>query len=281
MMKSIKLNNGVEMPLLGYGVFQVKPNEAERCVLDAIKTGYRLIDTAQAYFNEEGVGEAIAKCGVDRSELFITTKVWVSNSGEKKAYDSILESLRKLKTDYIDLLLIHQPFGDYYGTYRAMEQALKEGRVRAIGVSNFRPDRWIDLVKHVDVKPSVIQLQTNVFSQQQEMRKLIANTDTKLMAWAPMAEGQNNFFVHPLMTTIGQKYGKSAAQVGLRFLTQQDIIAIPKSTHVERMQQNLESMDFKLSTDDIDEIKKLNQTDGGNINFTDPQFVNYILTAFG
>jgi diketogulonate reductase-like aldo/keto reductase len=277
-MEKVILNNGIEMPVMGYGVFQVRPSEAERCVSDAIKSGYRLIDTAQAYCNEEGVGNAISKCGIDRKEFFLVTKVWISNAGEEKAYQSILESLRKLKTDYIDLLLIHQAFGDYYGSWRAMERALKEGKVRAIGLSNFRPDRWIDFIQHVNVKPAVIQLETNVFSQQNEMRELIKVTDTKLMAWAPMAEGRNNFFHQETLTAIGAKYGKSAAQVGLRFLTQQGIIAIPKSTHMERMQQNMESMDFTLSQADIDEIKTLNKEDGGTVRFNDPQFVNYILS---
>lgn len=279
-MTTIQLNNGITMPLLGYGVYQVSPDEAERCVLDAIKVGYRLIDTAQAYFNEEGVGQAISKCGVDRKGLFITTKVWISNLGEERAYASILESLRKLQTDYIDLLLIHQPYGDYYGTYRAMERALKEGKVRAIGVSNFRPDRWLGLIKHVEVKPAVNQLQANVFAQQEEMQALMAATDTKLMAWAPLGQGSNNFFSHPVLTAIGEKHGKSAAQVGLRFLTQQGIIAIPKSVRIERMQQNLNSMDFDLSPTEMDEIKQLNQADGGTVDFTDPKFVNFILTAF-
>lgn len=269
------------MPLLGYGVFQVELKECERCVSDAISEGYRLIDTAQAYYNEEGVGEAINKSTVKREDLFITTKVWISNASEKKAETSIDESLRKLKTEYIDLLLIHQPFGDYYGTYRAMEKALRTGKARAIGVSNFRPDRFIDLVKHVEIIPMVNQLETNVFSQQREMRELMSRSDTKLMAWAPMAEGQHNFFRHELLSAIGANYGKSAAQVGLRFLTQQGVVAIPKSTHLNRMKQNLNSMDFSLSTDELKIIEKLNLQDGGNVKFTDPQFVDFILTNFG
>lgn len=280
-METIKLNNGVQMPLLGYGVFQVSPEECERSVTDAIQTGYRLIDTAQAYYNEEGVGTAISKSGVNRQDLFITTKVWISNSGEKKAATSIDESLRKLRTDYIDLLLIHQPFGNYYGTYRAMEAALKAGKVRAIGVSNFRPDRFIDLVKHIDVMPAVNQLEANVFSQQNEMQEILKSSDTKLMAWAPMAEGQNNFFNHEVLSDIGSRYGKSAAQVGLRFLVQQGIIAIPKSTRVERMRQNIDVFDFALNGEDMEALKQLNIKDGGNVNFTDPQFVNYLLTNFG
>lgn len=280
-METIKLNNGVEMPLLGYGVFQISPEECERSVTDAIQTGYRLIDTAQAYYNEEGVGAAISKTDVNRHDLFITTKVWISNSGEKKATASIDESLRKFRTDYIDLLLIHQPFGDYYGTYRAMETALSAGKVRAIGVSNFRPDRFIDLVKHVDVMPTVNQLETNVFSQQNEMQEMLKATDTKLMAWGPMAEGGHNFFNHEVLSDIGSHYGKSAAQVGLRFLVQQGIIAIPKSLRVERMRQNIDVFDFTLNGEDMEAIKQLNIKDDGNVNFTDPQFVNYLLTNFG
>lgn len=279
-METITLNNGVTMPLLGYGVFQVSPDECERCVSDALRTGYRLIDTAQAYFNEEGVGRAIAKSGIDRHDLFITTKVWISNSGDKKAAASIDESLRKLKTDYIDLLLIHQPFGDYYGTYRAMEHALADGKAKAIGVSNFRPDRFIDLIKHVDVMPAVNQLETNVFSQQTEMRAIMDATGTRLMAWSPLAQGINNLFHHELLTKIGNRYGKSASQVALRFLTQQGIVAIPKSTHTDRMGANLDSFGFNLTDEEMNAIRALNSADAGHVDFTDPKFVNFILTAF-
>lgn len=279
-METITLNNGVTMPLLGYGVFQVSPDECERCVSDALRTGYRLIDTAQAYFNEEGVGNAITKSGIDRHDLFITTKVWISNSGDKKAAASIDESLRKLRTDYIDLLLIHQPFGDYYGTYRALERAVADGKVRAIGVSNFRPDRFIDLIKHVDVMPAVNQLETNVFSQQTEMRAIMDATGTRLMAWSPLAQGVNNLFHHELLTKIGNRYGKSASQVALRFLTQQGIVAIPKSTHTDRMAANLDSFGFNLTDEEMDAIRALNSADAGHVDFTDPKFVNFILTAF-
>lgn len=279
-METITLNNGVTMPLLGCGVFQVSPDECERCVSDALRNGYRLIDTAQAYFNEEGVGNAIAKSGIDRHDFFITTKVWISNSGDKKAAASIDESLRKLRTDYIDLLLIHQPFGDYYGTYRAMERALADGKVRAIGVSNFRPDRFIDLIKHVDVMPAVNQLETNVFSQQTGMRAIMDATGTRLMAWSPLAQGVNNLFHHELLTKIGKRYGKSASQVALRFLTQQDIVAIPKSTHTDRMAANLDSFGFNLTDEEMDAIRALNSADAGHVDFTDPKFVNFILTAF-
>ena len=278
-MEYITLNNGVRMPLLGYGVFQVSPAECERCVSVALSVGYRLIDTAQAYMNEEGVGAAMAKSGIDRAEIFLTTKVWISNAGERRAAASIDVSLKKLRTDYIDLLLIHQPFGDYYGTYRAMESALAAGKVRAIGVSNFRPDRFIDLTQNVLVKPAVNQLEVNVFSQQNESREVHKETDTRLMAWAPLAEGAHDFFRHPVLTEIGARYGKSAAQVGLRFLVQQGIVAIPKSSKIERMRQNLDVFDFTLSCDDMKTLQGLNETDGGTVPFTSKEFTRSI-TSF-
>ena len=276
-METIKLNNGIEMPLLGYGVFQVSPAECERCVSDALSVGYRLIDTAQAYQNEEGVGNAIVKSGIPRKEIFLTTKVWISNSGERKAAESIDRSLRRLRTGYIDLLLIHQAFGDYYGTYRAMEAALKAGKVRAIGVSNFRQDRFIDLTLNVDVMPAVNQLETNVFSQQNRMRGIHKEHGTALMAWAPLAEGAHDFFRHEVLSSIGEKYGKSAAQTGLRFLVQQGIIAIPKSTKIERMRQNIDVFDFCLSPSDMEKLKALNETDCGTVDFTSEAFVERIL----
>jgi len=213
-METIKLNNGVEMPLLGYGVFQVSPEETERCVTDAISVGYRLIDTAQAYYNEEGVGNAIAKSNVPRNELFLTTKVWITNAGEEKASASIDESLRKLRTDYIDLLLIHQPFGDYYGTYRAMEKALKAGKVRAIGVSNFYPDRLVDIAENMDVKPAVDQLQTNVFRQQWEAEQEAKKYGTRIMAWGPIAQGNQDLYNNETILSMASKYGKSSCAGG-------------------------------------------------------------------
>lgn len=280
-METIKLSNGVEMPVLGYGVFQVSPEECERCVSDAISVGYRLIDTAQAYFNEEGVGNAIVKSGVPRNELFITTKVWISNTGEKKAALSIDESLRKLRTDYIDLLLIHQAFGDYYGTYRAMEKALEQGKVRAIGVSNFQAGRFVDLALKANVKPMVNQLETNVFSQQNEILPWLAEFGTMQMAWAPLGQGRNNLFAHPVLTEIGNQYGKTPAQVALRWLTQRGIVAIPKSTHRERMAQNLDIFDFSLTPVDIQRIAEMNQTDDGTVNFNDPNFIKYLIETYG
>lgn len=256
-MNTITLNNGVKMPQLGYGVYQVNPSECERCVLDAISTGYRLIDTAQAYHNEEGVGQAIKKCGVPREELFIVTKIWISNAGEEKAYASILESLSKLQTEYIDLMLIHQPFGDYYGTYRAMERAYREGKLRAIGVSNFYPDRFIDLQAHVDIKPMVNQLETHVFNQQQEAQKFMEKYGCQIMSWGPFAEGLNDFFHNEVLTEIGKAHGKTLAQTALRYLIQRGVVIIPKSTHKERMAENIDVFDFTLSDEEMQRIAAL------------------------
>ena len=256
-MNTITLNNGVKMPHMGYGVYQVSPAECERCVLDAISMGYRLIDTAQAYHNEEGVGNAIMKCGVPREELFIVTKIWISNAGEEKAYNSILESLKKLKSDYIDLLLIHQPFGDYYGSYRAMERAYREGKVRAIGVSNFYPDRFIDLQEHVEIKPMVNQVETHVFNQQVEAQKYMEKYGCHIMSWGPFAEGLNDFFHNEVLAEIGKVHGKTLAQTALRFLIQRGVIIIPKSTHKERMQENISIFDFELTDAEMERISAL------------------------
>ena len=256
-METVKLNNGVEMPVLGYGVYQVTPEECERCVKDAIDTGYRLIDTAQAYFNEQEVGNAIKQSGVKREDLFLVTKVWISNAGEEKAAASINESLRKLQTDYVDLLLIHQPFGDYYGTYRAMEKAYKAGKTRAIGVSNFYPDRFIDLSHFCEVQPAINQVETHVFQQQKQAREIMKKYNTQIMAWGPFAEGKNNMFKNETLVSIGEKYGKSSAQVALRFLTQEGIIVIPKSVKKERMERNMNIFDFKLNNEEIEHIRRL------------------------
>ena len=275
-MKTIKLNNGVEMPVLGYGVFLVNSEECERCALDAIEVGYRLIDTAQAYYNEDGVGRAIEKCGVPRNELFITTKVWISNAGEEKAFRSIGESLRKLKTDYIDLLLIHQPFGDYYGTYRAMERVYRDGMVRAIGLSNFYDARFVDLVENVEVKPSVLQLETHVFSQQKRMRELIDDYGMHLMAWGPLAQGSDRLFTDETLKTIGTKYGKTNAQVALKFLTSEGIVAIPKSIHKDRMASNFNIADFELTEEDKETIRRMD-TGKLKVDFNDPDMERYLL----
>lgn len=281
-MEHIKLYNGVEMPTLGYGVFLVSPNECERCVSDALEVGYRLIDTAQAYQNEEGVGNAWRKSGIKREDLFLVTKVWISNNGEEKAAKSIDESLRKLQTEYIDLLLIHQAYGDVFGTWRAMEKAYRAGKVRAIGVSNFQAGRFFDFAHYVDVKPMVNQLQCNTQIQQVGIEPILAETDTKIMAWGPLGgQGVEGIVKSEELTAIGTKYNKSAAQVALRWLTQRGIVAIPKSTHKERMAQNIDIFDFTLTDDDMAQIGKMNQHDSGTINFNDPQFVKYLIENYG
>ena len=281
-MQNIKLYNGVEMPILGYGVFQVPPQEAERCVSDALSVGYRLIDTAQAYFNEEGVGEAVAKSGIKREDLFLVTKVWISNNGEEKAAKSIDESLRKLKTDYIDLLLIHQAYGDVFGTWRAMEDAYRDGKLRAIGVSNFQQARFFDFAHYVDMKPMVNQLQCNAMIQQREIEPTLNEFGTKMMAWGPLGgQGVDDIIKSDLLAAIGAKYGKTASQVALRWLTQRGIVAIPKSTHKERMQQNLDIFDFALTDDDMAQIATMNQHDTGTVNFGDINFVKYLIETYG
>ena len=256
-MQTVILNNGIEMPILGYGVFQVSPAECERCVADALKVGYRLIDTAQAYQNEEGVGNAIAKSGIDRKEIFLVSKIWMSNYGYEKAKASIDESLRKLKTDYIDLMLLHQPFNDYYGAYRALEEAYKAGKLRAIGVSNFYPDRLIDIAHNAEIVPAVNQVETHVFQQQVEAKKYMDEMGCQIMAWGPLAEGKNGFFTNETLINIGKKYAKTGPQVALRYLTQRGVVVIPKSTHIERMEQNLNIFDFTLTDEDMTEILKL------------------------
>ena len=281
-MQYTTLSNGIRMPLLGYGVFQVPPQEAERCVADAISVGYRLIDTAQAYFNEEGVGAAIAKSGIPREEIFLVTKVWVSNNGEEKAAASIDESLRKLRTDYIDLLLIHQAYGDVFGIWRAMEKAYKAGKVRAIGVSNFQAARFFDFAHYVDVKPMVNQLQCNVLCQQTGIEPILCETETKMMAWGPLGgQGAEGIVKNPELAAIGERYGKTAAQVALRWLTQCGIVAIPKSSHKERMEQNFNIFDFSLSSNEMQMIAQMNKEDAGFINFQDPIFVKYLIETYG
>lgn len=281
-METIKLSNGVEMPLLGYGVFLVSPDECERSVSEALKVGYRLIDTAQAYSNEEGIGRAWRKSGLRRDELFLVTKVWVSNAGEEKAAASIDESLRKLDTDYIDLLLIHQAYGDVFGTWRAMEKAYRSGKVRAIGVSNFQAGRFFDFAHYVDIKPMINQLQCNALAQQNDILPILNETDTKVMAWGPLGgEGAEGIVKNETLSAIGAKYGKTAAQVALRWLTQRGIVAIPKSVHVERMQQNFDIFDFTLSAEEMAQVATLNQQDAGFINFSDPAFVRYLIGRYG
>lgn len=277
-MEYVTLNNGVKMPKLGYGVYQTPPEDTERCVLEAIQVGYRSIDTAQAYANEEGVGNALAKCGLPREEFFITTKVWISNAGYEKAKASIMESLKKLKTDYIDLLLIHQPFGDYYGTYRAMEEAYKAGKVRAIGVSNFYPDRLLDIYHFAEVKPAVNQVETHVFQQQTAAKEYMKKNGTQIMSWGPFAEGKNDYFNNPVLKLIGGKYGKSVAQVALRFLLQSDVVLIPKSTHKNRMEENFNIFDFSLTAEEMKQIEALDTGESLFFSHYDPKIVEWFMT---
>lgn len=276
-MEHVTLNNGLKMPVLGYGVYQVDPQECERCVSDAVEAGYRLIDTAQAYGNEEGVGRAVKKSGIKRDEFFIVTKVWISNAGYENAKKSIETSLTKLQTDYIDLLLIHQPFNDYYGTYRAMEEFYEKGLLKSIGVSNFYPDRFIDLSNFVKVKPMVNQMETHIFNQQKKLHEILKENKCQLMSWGPFAEGRNDFFNNTVLKSIGSKYGKTSAQTALRYLIQKNIIVIPKSTHKERMIENINVFDFSLSNDDMAALEKLDTENSLFFSHYDPDFVKFIL----
>lgn len=264
------------MPKLGYGVYQVNNEECERCVLDAISVGYRSIDTAQAYGNEEAVGNAIKKCGVPREELFITTKVWITNGGYEKAKESIKQSLKNLQTDYIDLVLIHQPFNDYYGTYRAMEEAYKEGKIRAIGISNFYPDRMVDFCKFVEIKPAINQVETHVFQQQKAAHDYMVKYGVQHESWGPFAEGRKDFFTNPVLCEIGKKYGKSSAQVALRFLLQSDVVVIPKSTHKNRMEENFDVFGFTLSEDDMNAVRALDEETSLFFSHYDPAVVEML-----
>lgn len=276
-MKTIKLRNGVEMPQIGYGVYQVDSAECERCVSDALGVGYRMIDSAQAYHNEEGVGAAVAKSGIPRNELFLVSKIWISNYGYEKARASIEESLRRLGTDYIDLMLLHQPFCDRYGAYRALEEAYKEGKLRAIGVSNFYPDHLIDLASNVEIPPMVNQVETHVFDQQVKAQKYMEEYGCQIMSWGPLAEGRNNFFTNPVLEGIGKKYDKSVAHVALRWLIQRGVIIIPKSLHVERMKQNLDILDFTLSDEDMAEIARLDTDKSLFFDHHDPEVVKMFM----
>lgn len=276
-METVKLNNGIEMPLEGFGVFQVPdPAVCEQAVLDAITTGYRLIDTAAAYMNEEAVGKAIAKCGVPREELFITTKLWVQDASYEGAKAAIETSLNKLGLDYIDLYLIHQPMGDYIGAYRAMEEAYKAGKLRAIGVCNCYPQILTDICETVDVIPAVNQVELHPFFQQDNALALMKEYGVQPEAWGPFAEGNHGIFTHPVLTAIGQKYGKSAAQVALRWNVQRGVIVIPKSVHKERMEQNIDIWDFQLSDEDMAEIAKLDIGHSEIVDHYDPKFVQML-----
>lgn len=269
------------MPILGYGVYQIPDQaECEKCVLDAISVGYRSIDTAQAYRNEEAVGHAIKKSGVSREELFITTKVWISNAGYERAKASIEESLRKLQLDYLDLVLIHQPFNDYYGTYRAMEELYKAGIIKAIGVSNFYPDRYIDLVQFSEVVPAVNQVETHVFNQQVKAHEIMKKYDTQIESWGPFAEGKNDLFTNATLQEVGDKYTKSTAQVALRFLLQRGVVVIPKTVNKNRMEANFNVFDFELTEEDMKKIATLDTGESAFFSHSDPQTVEF-LTDYG
>ena len=286
-MEFITLSNGVKMPALGYGTFTMSNEETERCVLEAIKTGYRLIDTAQAYYNEEGVGNAIIKCGVPREELFITTKIWIENAGYEKAKASLHESLKKLQIEYIDLVLIHQAFNDYYGTWKALEEAYKLGKVRAIGVSNFYLDRFMDLATFSEIKPMVNQLETHVFQQHKNDKKFLERYGTKLEAWAPFGEGRNGLFENKVLRQIGEKHGKTTAQVMLRWHIQRGvivipngIIAIPKSTHKNRMEENFNIFDFSLSDEEMKKIEELDLGENVFMNHENAEDIDKFFKMF-
>lgn len=274
-MQYVTLSNGVKMPQLGYGVYQVDKEECERCVLDALKVGYRHIDTAQSYFNEEEVGNAIAKSGVPREQIFLTTKVWVEHYGYDETRKSVLESMRKLKTNYIDLVLLHQPFSDYYGAWRALEDLYAEGVIKAIGVSNFYPDRLVDICSFARIKPMVNQVETHPHNQQIEAHEWMKKYGVQHEAWAPFGEGRGGMFEEPLLVEIGKKYGKTAAQVILRWDMQRNIVAIPKSTHIERMEQNFDIFDFELSEEDMAKIATLDKKQSSFFSHYDPKMVEW------
>ena len=279
-MEYVTLSNGLKMPLLGFGVYQVPDlAECERVVSDAIQTGYRLIDTAQAYGNEEAVGRAIQKSDIPREDFFITSKIWISNFGYEKAKTSIEKSLARLQTDYIDLMLLHQPFNDYYGAYRALEEYYKAGKIKAIGVSNFSPDRLADLAIFNDITPMVNQVETHVFNQQLEAQKTMAEYGVQIESWGPFAEGKNNLFTNETLVRIGKQYNKTAAQVALRYLIQQGIVAIPKTVHKERMTQNMDIFDFSLSDEDRADILQLDKGESQFLSHVDPETVKR-LSAF-
>lgn len=275
-MEYVKLNNGIEMPLISFGVYQIPKEDTKRCVLDAIKSGYRGIDTAQSYFNESEVGDAIVECGVPREELFITTKVWIDHYGYEECKASVEESLRKLKTDYLDLCLLHQPFSDYYGAYRALEELYAEGKIKAIGVSNFYPDRLTDICMFDrKVIPAVNQVEVNPYNAQWFAQENMEKHGVKMEAWAPFGEGRNNLFTNETLVSIGKKYNKSSAQVMLRWLIQRGVIVACKSTHIERMQENINIFDFELTKEDMNSIKTLDTSNSLFFSHNDPNMVEW------
>ncbi len=279
-MQKVLLNNGVEMPILGFGVFQIDdPAECEKSVLDAIETGYRLIDTAASYENEEAVGRAIKKSGVPREEIFVTTKLWLADAGDEKTKKAFERSLNRLQLDYLDLFLIHQPYGDVYGAWRAMEELYKAGKIKAIGVSNFQPDRVMDFIVHQEIVPMVNQIETHPFHQQIETQEFLKENNIQIESWGPFAEGKNDIFKNELLASIGKKYGKTIAQVILRWLTQREIVVIPKSVHKARIEENFNIFDFELSSEDMDAIKKLDTKESLFFDHRDPKMVKFLGTA--
>lgn len=278
-MKTVKLNNGVEMPILGFGVYQIPDyDECKRAVLDALETGYRLIDTASAYFNEKAVGDAIKESGINRKELFITTKLWISDAGYEKAKKGFEVSMEKLQLDYLDLYLIHQPFGDYYGSWRAMEELYENKKVRAIGVCNFYPDRLMDLAEHNKIKPAINQIETHPFFQREYDNEIMKNYGTQIESWGPFAEGRGDMFTNPILSEIGKKYNKSTAQVILRWLIQRNVIVIPKSVHKERIIENFNIFDFELSADDMNKIKSMDTGKSLFFSHSDIELVKLLIS---
>lgn len=276
-MEYIKLNNGVKMPILGYGVYQVTQEECERCVLDALEVGYRSIDTAQSYFNEIQVGNAIQKSGIAREDIFLTTKVWIEHYGYEQAKSSVLESMEKLQTDFLDLCLLHQPFSDYYGAYRALEDLQAEGKIRAIGVSNFYVDRLIDIASFARTVPQVNQVETHPFNQQTEAKKYMDKYGVQIEAWAPFGEGRGDMFLNPVIAEIGAKYGKTVAQTILRWHIQKGVVVIPKSTHKERMAENFNVFDFSLTDEDMATINALDKAESSFFSHNDPAMVEWFV----
>lgn len=276
-MEYVTLSNGIKMPILGYGVYEVTKEECERCVLDALKAGYRAIDTAQAYFNEEEVGSAIQKSGIERKDIFLTSKVWVDNYGYEKCRKSVEESMRKLHTDYLDLMLLHQPFSDYYGAWRALEDLYEEGKIRAIGISNFYPDRMVDIASFARIRPMVNQVETHPYNQQIVAKEYMDKYDVQIEAWAPFGEGRGGLFEDPTLKKIGEKYGKTTAQVMLRWHIQRGVVVIPKSTHYERMVENMNVFDFELDAEDMAQITALDKKESSFFSHYDPAIVEWFV----
>ncbi len=274
-MQYVTLSNGVQMPQLGYGVYQVTQDECERCVLDALSVGYRSLDTAQSYFNEEQVGSAIQKSGIPREEIFLTTKVWLEHYGEEAAEQSVLDSMRKLKTDYLDLVLLHQPFGDAYGAWRALEKLYEAGKIRAIGVSNYYPDRLVEFANFNRIRPMVNQVETHPYNQQVEAMKWMQKYNIQIEAWAPFGEGRGGLFNDPVLTAIAAAHGKSTAQIMLRWHLQRGVVVIPKSTHIERMRENFDVFDFTLTDGEMAQIAALDKAQSSFFSHQDPAMVEW------